>query len=79
MPVKTMSKRYAVFCVSAFLAIPLWLEFYEPNQLLWNVFLTAFLIAVVAAIFFGLRYLQKDCIAVGEARFMANRHDVDDS
>lgn len=76
---KAMSKGYAVFCVSAFLAIPLLLEFYEPNHLLWNVFLTTFLIAVVAAVFLGLRYFQQNRVAVGEARFTSTRHNIDGS
>jgi hypothetical protein len=74
-----MSKRYAVCWISAFLAIPLWTEFREPNQLIWNIFLAAFLIAVIAAAFFGLRYLEQNQIAVGEARFTPPRHDLNDS
>ena len=71
-----MSKQYAVFLISAFLAIPLWAEFREPNQLFWNVFLAAFLIAVIAAAFFGLRYLERNKIPVGEARSVPLRHDI---
>ncbi len=77
--VGAMSKRYAVFWVSAFLAVPLWRELYEPNQLFWNVFLAAFLIAMIAAVFFGLRYLEQNKVAVGEARFASAQHDSDGS
>jgi len=72
-----MSKRYAVFWLSAFIAIPLWREFHEPNELLWNVFLAAFLIAVIAAAFFGLRYLEQNQVEVGEARFTSSRGTPD--
>lgn len=64
-----MSKRYVVFCISWLLAIPLWREFHEPSQTLWNVFLAAFLIAIVMAVFLGMRYLEQNHIEVGEARF----------
>ncbi|MES3154777.1 hypothetical protein [Sphingomonas faeni] len=71
-----MSKRYAVFLISVFLAIPLWAEFREPNQLFWNVFLATFLIAVIAVAFFGLRYLERNHVAVGEAQSAPHRHDI---
>ena len=70
-----MSKRTAALWVSAFLAIPLWRELHEPNQLVWNVFLGAFLIALVAATFFGMRHLERNKIEVGEARFNSSRHN----
>jgi hypothetical protein len=78
-PVKAMSKQYAVFWVSAFLAIPLWREFYEPDQMIWNVFLTTFLISLVAAIYLGLRYLEQNQITVGEAEFTRAQRDTDGS
>ncbi|RKF21143.1 hypothetical protein D6851_09435 [Altericroceibacterium spongiae] len=66
------TKRYVahmMLWVGLALAIPLWVEFHEPGHLLWNIFLAAFLVALVAAVFFGLRYLQTSGIEVGEARF----------
>ncbi len=74
-----MSKRYAVLWVSAFLAVPLWRELHEPNHLAWNVFLAAFLITSIAAVFFGLRYLERNNVTVGEARFTSAQHDSDGS
>jgi succinate dehydrogenase/fumarate reductase cytochrome b subunit len=73
------TKRYiahVVFWVGLFLALPLWREFHEPEQPLWNVFLAAFLIALVAGAFFGVRHFQKNGIKVGEARFTAADRDA---
>ncbi|WP_140418377.1 hypothetical protein [Sphingomonas mucosissima] len=70
-----MSKRYAVFCISWLLALPLWREFHEPSQTLWNVFLAAFLIATVTAVFLGMRYLEQYHIEVGEARFSSSNDE----
>jgi uncharacterized membrane protein YfcA len=64
-----------VFFVSFFLAWPLWREFQTPGQPLWNVFLTVFLAALVIGSFFGVRYLQKNQIEVGEARFPSRREE----
>ena len=64
-----------VLWIAAFLANPLWREFHEPGQSPWNTFLAAFLIAIKAAAFFGLRCLQQNKIEAGEARFTATRHD----
>lgn len=55
----------------------MWTEFHEPNQLIWNVFLAAFLVGVVAAAFFGLRHLERNQVSVGEARFEAHRQRSD--
>ena len=60
---------YAVWWVGFFLAVPLWCAFREPGQPVWNVLLGAFLIALVIGTFVGIRYLQKNRIEVGEARF----------
>jgi succinate dehydrogenase/fumarate reductase cytochrome b subunit len=60
---------HVVLWVGLVLALPLWQEFHEPEQLLWNVFLAAFLIALVVGAFLGVRHLQKNGIEVGEARF----------
>ena len=66
---------HAVLSVGFLLSIPLWREFREPGQPLWNVFLAIFLIALVAAAFFGVRYLQKNSVEVGEARFTSADRD----
>lgn len=69
------SKSYpatVVLWIGLVFAIPLWREFHEPAALGWNIFLAAFLIAVVLAAFFGIRHLQKSGIDVGEARFKTN-------
>jgi succinate dehydrogenase hydrophobic anchor subunit len=73
-----MTKRYVahvVLWVGIFLAIPLWREFREPSQPLWSVLLAVFLIALVVGAFFGVRYLQKNNVEVGEARFTATETD----
>jgi hypothetical protein len=71
-------KRYAVsvalFCAVA-LAVPLWIEFYEPTQPIWDGFLAMFLLGLVGCSFAGIRYLQKNNIEVGEARVRAAEHD----
>lgn len=69
------NRRYVaniVLLVGLFLAWPLWREFHEPGQLLWNVVLTIFLIAIVVGAFLGIRNLQKHEIEVGEARFSSS-------
>lgn len=66
------TKTYAahiVLWVGFFLALPLWQEFQESGQLMWNIFLAAFLIAIVVGAPMGVRHLQKNGIEVGEARF----------
>jgi len=73
-----MTKGYVahvVLWVGFFLAIPIWREFREPSQPLWNVFLALFLIALVVGTFLGVRYLQRNNVEVGEARF--NTTDAD--
>jgi hypothetical protein len=72
-----MTKRYGIVWLSAMLAIPLWREFHEPNNMLWNVFLATFLVAVVMGAFFGLRYLDQHQDAVGEAKFKSPRKEAD--
>ena len=61
--------------VSTVLAVPLWLEFSEPDQPFWNIFLAVFLLAMVIGSFAGVRYLQKNRIEVGEARFVSSDGD----
>lgn len=72
-----ISKWYAAVWLGAFLAVPMWTEFREPNHLIWNVFLATFLIGVVAAAFLGLRHLERNQVSVGEARFKAPRQHSD--
>lgn len=72
MPTTPITNRYvahSVMCVGILLAIPLWREFREPAQPLWNGFLAIFLTALIVGSFIGIRYLQKNRIEVGEARF----------
>jgi len=67
-------KAYPAFVLlwaCLFLAVPLWLEFSEPHQPFWNGTLAMFLLAVVIGSFVGVRYLQKNRIEVGEARFVS--------
>ena len=65
-----------VLVVGALLALPLWREFREPGQPLWDIFLAITLLGIVAGVFFGIRYLQKNAVEVGEARFRTT--DVDE-
>ena len=67
-----------VFLVGFLVAWPLWREFSEPQRPLWNVILAALLIALVITAFLGVRYLQKNRIEVGEARF-ASKDQTDRS
>ena len=73
----TVVRAEAVLWVGGALAIPLWSEFHEPGRQLWNVVLAAFLIAIVAAAYVGLRHLQRSGAQVGEARFVTKRPDED--
>ena len=63
---------HVILVVGLLLALPLWREFSEPDHAIWNVFLAVFLLALVIAAFFGVRYLQTHDIEVGEARFTAS-------
>jgi succinate dehydrogenase hydrophobic anchor subunit len=67
---------HIVFWVGFFWALPLWREFQEPGQPVWNVFLAALLIAIVVGAFIGVRHLQKNGIEVGEARFTTSDGDA---
>ena len=64
-----------VLWVGFFLALPLWRELHESGHPIWNVFLVIVLLSLVSAAYFGVRYLQKNNIQVGEARFI--RSDTD--
>lgn len=57
---------YMLLWVGFFLAVPLWRAFHEPGHAVWNAFLTAVLVALVVGTFFGVRYLQKKGVEVGE-------------
>lgn len=67
---------HIVLWVGFFLALPLWREFQEPGQMVWNVFLAVILIAIVVGAFVGVRHLQKNGIEVGEARFSTRDGDA---
>ena len=67
---------HIVLWVGFFLALPLWREFQEPGQMIWNVFLATVLIAIVVGAFIGVRHLQKSGIEVGEARFTTRHGDA---
>jgi hypothetical protein len=56
------------------LTAPLWHEFRVPGQPLWNGFLAAFLVSLVIGSFAGIRYLQRNRIQVGEARFNSSEN-----
>ena len=77
--VSVMSKPYAVFWISAVLAVPMWREFHEPDHPIWNASLAIFLVGIVAAAFFGLRYLERNRAEIGEARFTSAGHELDGS
>ncbi len=49
--------------------IPLWAEFQEPGQTLWNVALAVILAALVIATIILQLYLLRNIDRVGEARF----------
>jgi hypothetical protein len=57
------------------LAMPLWREFREPGEPMWNLFLAVLLLSLVAGAFFGIRYMQRNAIEVGEARFAPRETD----
>lgn len=58
-----------VSIVALLLALPLWREFHEQGQPMWNGFLGGLLIALVIGAFLGVRHLQRNRVDVGEARF----------
>ncbi len=65
-----------VLFVGAIVAFPLWHEFYEPDQPIWDGFLAVFLAALVAGTFFGVRYFQKNRIEFGEGRLSPGDADA---
>jgi uncharacterized membrane-anchored protein len=64
-----------VYLVVVALAMPLWREFREPGQPMWNLFLDALLLSLVGGVFFGIRFLQRNAVEVGEARFTPRSSD----
>ena len=48
---------------------PLWLEFREPGQTVWNVLLAAMLIGVLIAAYRLQRFFRANIGEIGEARF----------
>jgi len=71
-------KWYAVstaLFILLFLAVPLWREFHEPGQPMWNGFLAVFLVALVVGAFAGIRHLQKNPDQIGEARFRSSEEN----
>jgi len=74
-PATKVSAAQVVLWVGLILAIPLWREFHEAGQPIWNIFLAAFLIALVIGAFFGVRHLHKNAVEVGEARFASSDTD----
>ena len=71
----TITKEYTALWTGWFLAVPLWREFHEPHELTWNVLLALFLIALPVSSLLGLRYLEANNVAVGEARFITTDRD----
>ncbi len=51
------------------IALPIWREFHEPSQTIWNVFLAVLLIGLVVCVFFLQRYFRAHIGEIGEARF----------
>lgn len=49
--------------------LPLWAEFQEPGQTLWNIALFLILFGLFVGTFFLQRYLRRNIDDVGEARF----------
>jgi hypothetical protein len=57
-------------------AVPLWNEFREPDNLAWNIFLAAFLLGLAIAAILLHRYFRQHPLEVGEARFdTSNKSD----
>jgi len=78
LPQGTLYPAGVVLFVGAFLALPLWRENWEPDQPIWDGFLSIFLIAVVAGSFLGVRYLQSNHVQFGEARIRKAEPGVED-
>jgi hypothetical protein len=65
--------RYAVVgggaAVLLVIAVPLYREFSEPGQTIWNALLVLFLLGVAAGAFFLQRFFLSHAGEIGEARF----------
>ena len=60
------------------IAIPLWLELYEPGLALWNIILAVMIIGLIIGAITGQRYFLQRVGEIGEARFdTRNRSDLD--
>ena len=55
--------------VLIFVAALLLMEFVEPGQTVWNVFLAALVIALIVFAILGQRYFRAHASEIGEARF----------
>lgn len=55
--------------VFVLIAFPLWREFEEPGQPLWNIILAVMLAGLLAAAYFLQRYFREHIGEIGEARF----------
>ncbi len=63
--------------VLVIIALPLWFEFREPGQLLWNIALALLMIVLLALAFFGQRYFKAHANEIGEARFDTSNRQAD--
>ena len=62
----TMGGGAVVFIIIAF---PLWREFREPGQSLWNTLLVLILAGLLVAAYFLQRFFREHIGEIGEARF----------
>lgn len=60
------------------IVVPLWLEFREPGQWVWNALLAAMLIGIGVAALLLQRFLMANIGEVGEARFDTRNPDQRD-
>ena len=62
------------------IAFPLWREFSEPGQPVWNTVLALMLAALLVAAYFLQRFFREHIGEIGEARFdTSNKADSDNS
>jgi hypothetical protein len=59
-------------------ALPLWREFYEPGQTVWNVILAVMLIGIVIAVILVQRFFMTHLDEIGEARFDTTNRNGND-
>jgi len=60
MPPTKSYGAYVALWVGLILSLPLWREFHEPGQPLWNAFLGVFLVALVGGAFLGRAALAEE-------------------